>query len=118
MGIELRLRGDTGEFVLANGCRLPSGPFLIEQIGSGRTFLCVRKKVVFWKYTMETVALLSMRKHQAAIDSCPMVALPNDVARSDEKVRDSFNSVFKAMVAMLGRDVKRLRAHARKQHWQ
>ena len=35
-----------------------------------------------------------------------MVALPNDVARSDEKVRDAFNGVFKAMVTMLGRDVK------------
>ena len=39
MGIELRLRGSSGEFVLANGSRLPSGHFRIEQTNSGRPFL-------------------------------------------------------------------------------
>jgi TetR/AcrR family transcriptional regulator, transcriptional repressor for nem operon len=34
------------------------------------------------------------------------VALPNDIARSDEKVREAFDGVFKAMVTMLRRDVK------------
>jgi hypothetical protein len=43
---------------------------------------------------------------EGLIQAGPMVALPNDVARSDEKVRDAFNGAFRAMVAMLGRDVK------------
>jgi TetR/AcrR family transcriptional repressor of nem operon len=51
-------------------------------------------------------AYLSRQHFDDVDNSCPMVALPNDVARSDEKVRDAFNGVFKAMVAMLGRDVK------------
>jgi TetR/AcrR family transcriptional repressor of nem operon len=51
-------------------------------------------------------AYLSRQHFDDVDNSCPMVALPNDVARSDEKVRETFNSVFKAMVAMLGRDVK------------
>jgi TetR/AcrR family transcriptional repressor of nem operon len=32
--------------------------------------------------------------------------LPNDVARSDETVKSAFETVFKAMVTLLGRDVK------------
>ena len=40
-------------------------------------------------------------------NSCPLVALPNDVARSDETVKVAFETVFKAMVALLGRDVVR-----------
>ena len=51
-------------------------------------------------------AYLSRQHFDDLDNSCPMVALPNDVARSDEKVRDAFNGVFRAMVAMLGRDVK------------
>src|SRR3984885_10461569 len=51
-------------------------------------------------------AYLSRQHFDDVDNSCPMVALPNDVARSDEKVRDAFNGVIKAMVAMLGRDVK------------
>jgi TetR/AcrR family transcriptional regulator, transcriptional repressor for nem operon len=51
-------------------------------------------------------AYLSRQHFDDVDNSCPMVALPNDVARSDEKVRETFNGVFKAMVAMLGRDVK------------
>lgn len=47
MGIELRLRGTAGDFVLPNGSRLPSGPFRIEQTNSGRTFLyCERTPAV------------------------------------------------------------------------
>jgi TetR/AcrR family transcriptional repressor of nem operon len=47
------------------------------------------------------------RQHFTDVDnSCPMVALPNDVARSDGKVKDAFNGVFKGMVTMLGRDIK------------
>lgn len=51
-------------------------------------------------------AYLSRQHFDDVDNSCPMVALPNDVARSDEKVRETFNGVFKAMVATLGRDVK------------
>src|ERR1700722_7636636 len=51
-------------------------------------------------------AYLSRQHFDDVDNSCPMVALPNDVARSDEKVRETFNGVFKAMVAMLGRDVR------------
>lgn len=40
-------------------------------------------------------------------NSCPLVALPNDVARSDATVKAAFETVFKAMVALLGRDVKK-----------
>jgi TetR/AcrR family transcriptional repressor of nem operon len=51
-------------------------------------------------------AYLSRQHFDDVDNSCPMVALPNDVARSGCKVRETFNDVFKAMVAMLGRDVK------------
>ena len=51
-------------------------------------------------------AYLSRQHFDDVENSCPMVALPNDVARSDGKVRDAFNRAFSAMVAMLGRDVK------------
>jgi len=51
-------------------------------------------------------AYLSRQHFDDVENSCPMVALPNDVARSDEKVKDAFNGVFKAMVKMLHRDVK------------
>lgn len=47
MGIELRLRGKNGEFLLANGSRLSTGPFWIEQTNSGRTFLyCERNLAI------------------------------------------------------------------------
>jgi len=52
------------------------------------------------------LAYLSRQHFDDVENSCPMVALPNDVARSDDKVRDAFDGVFKAMVAILGRDVK------------
>jgi TetR/AcrR family transcriptional repressor of nem operon len=51
-------------------------------------------------------AYLSRQHFDDVENSCPMVALPNDIARSDEKVRDAFEGVFKAMVSMLGRDVR------------
>ncbi len=35
-----------------------------------------------------------------------MVALPSDVARGDERVKTAFETVFKAMVSLLDRDVK------------
>jgi AcrR family transcriptional regulator len=51
-------------------------------------------------------AYLSRQHFDDVENSCPMVALPNDIARGDEKVRDAFGGVFRAMVAMLGRDIK------------
>lgn len=51
-------------------------------------------------------AYLSRQHFDDIENSCPMVALPNDVARSDEKVRGAFEGAFKAMVAVLGREVK------------
>lgn len=38
-------------------------------------------------------------------NSCPMVALPTDVARSGERARRAFQTVFKAMVSVLERSV-------------
>lgn len=35
-----------------------------------------------------------------------MVALPSDVARGDERVKGAFETVFKAMVTVLGREVR------------
>jgi AcrR family transcriptional regulator len=51
-------------------------------------------------------AYLSRRHFDDVENSCPMVALPSDVARSDEKVKAAFESVFKAMVTVLGREVR------------
>jgi TetR/AcrR family transcriptional repressor of nem operon len=52
-------------------------------------------------------AYLSRGHFDDVENSCPLVALPNDVARSDETVKAAFETVFKAMVALLGRDVKK-----------
>jgi AcrR family transcriptional regulator len=47
------------------------------------------------------------RQHLDDIEnSCPMVALPSDVARGGEKVKGAFENVFQAMVRTLGRDVR------------
>jgi AcrR family transcriptional regulator len=51
-------------------------------------------------------AYLSRQHLEDVENSCPMVALPNDVARSGEKVREAFETVFRAMVAILAREVK------------
>jgi TetR/AcrR family transcriptional regulator, transcriptional repressor for nem operon len=52
-------------------------------------------------------AYLSRQHFDNIENSCPMTALPGDVARGDEKVKTAFENVFKAMVKLLGRDVKR-----------
>src|SRR5271154_735846 len=51
-------------------------------------------------------AYLSRQHFEDVENSCPMVALPSDVARGDERVKTAFETVFKAMVAVLGREVK------------
>jgi AcrR family transcriptional regulator len=46
-------------------------------------------------------------QHLADVEnSCPMVALPCDVARSDTKVKAAFEGVFTAMVNVLSREVR------------
>jgi TetR/AcrR family transcriptional repressor of nem operon len=51
-------------------------------------------------------AYLSRQHFEDVENSCPMIALPSDVARSDETVKTAFETVFKAMVALLGRDLR------------
>jgi TetR/AcrR family transcriptional regulator, transcriptional repressor for nem operon len=51
-------------------------------------------------------AYLSRQHFDDVENSCPMVALPSDVARSDEKVKAAFETVFKAMVVVLGREIR------------
>jgi TetR/AcrR family transcriptional repressor of nem operon len=50
-------------------------------------------------------AYLSRQHFDDVDNSCPMIALPSDIARSDETVKTAFETVFKAMVTLLGRDV-------------
>ena len=51
-------------------------------------------------------AYLSQQHFDDVSNSCPMVALPSDVARSDPKVKAAFENVFRAMVTVLGREVR------------
>jgi TetR/AcrR family transcriptional regulator, transcriptional repressor for nem operon len=50
-------------------------------------------------------AYLSRQHFESVENSCPMVALPNDVARSGDRVKAAFENVFEAMVGMLALDV-------------
>src|SRR5271155_4668144 len=52
-------------------------------------------------------AYLSRQHLDDVENSCPMVALPSDVARGGAKVKAAFETVFQAMVRTLGRDVRR-----------
>jgi len=54
-------------------------------------------------------AYLSRQHFDDVENSCPMVALPSDVARGDERVKAAFETVFKAMVTLLGREVRNSR---------
>jgi len=54
-------------------------------------------------------AYLSSQHFEDVENSCPMVALPSDVARSDRRVKAAFENVFKAMIALLGRSAKNAR---------
>jgi AcrR family transcriptional regulator len=51
-------------------------------------------------------AYLSRQHFEDVENSCPMVTLPGDVARGDEKVKAAFERVVKAMVAVLSREVR------------
>ncbi len=60
-------------------------------------------------------AYLSRQHFDDVENSCPMVALPSDVARSGAKVKRAYENVFKAMVSILERS---LRGHRRPRHAQ
>jgi len=51
-------------------------------------------------------AYLSRQHLENVENSCPMVALPGDVARCDSSVKSAFEAVVKAMVAILGRKMR------------
>lgn len=51
-------------------------------------------------------AYLSRQHFDDVENSCPMVALPGDVSRCGERVKGAFETVFRAMVATLGREVR------------
>src|ERR1700677_1867263 len=51
-------------------------------------------------------AYLSHQHFDDVENSCPMVALPGDVTRGDARLKTAFEGVFKAMVNLLGREVK------------
>jgi TetR/AcrR family transcriptional repressor of nem operon len=48
-------------------------------------------------------AYLSQQHFEDVENSCPMVALPTDVARCDESAKRAFETVFQAMVSVLER---------------
>src|SRR5947199_9087746 len=50
-------------------------------------------------------AYLSRQHFEDVENSCPMVALPTDVARSGKNVKRAYETVFKAMVSVLERSV-------------
>src|SRR5262252_2544556 len=62
-------------------------------------------------------AYLSRQHFEDVENSCPMVALPTDVARSNARARRAFQTVFTAMVDVLARSLrdKRRPRHMRAQ---
>jgi TetR/AcrR family transcriptional repressor of nem operon len=50
-------------------------------------------------------AYLSRQHFESVEDSCPMVALPTDVARSGKSARSAFETVFRSMVSVLERSL-------------
>jgi AcrR family transcriptional regulator len=50
-------------------------------------------------------AYLSRQHFEDVENSCPMVALPTDVARSGKSAKQAFETVFKAMVSVLERSL-------------
>jgi TetR/AcrR family transcriptional repressor of nem operon len=50
-------------------------------------------------------AYLSRQHFDDVENSCPMIALPSDVARSGKNVKQAYETVFKAMVSILERSV-------------
>jgi TetR/AcrR family transcriptional regulator, transcriptional repressor for nem operon len=58
-------------------------------------------------------AYLSRQHFEDVENSCPMVALPTDVARSGTAARQAFETVFRAMVDLLGRSLTGNKQEAR-----
>jgi TetR/AcrR family transcriptional repressor of nem operon len=58
-------------------------------------------------------AYLSRQHFEDVENSCPMVALPTDVARSGVNARRAFETVFKAMVSVLERSLVQNERHRR-----
>ena len=58
-------------------------------------------------------AYLSRQHFENVEDSCPMVALPTDVARAGESAKAAFETVFRAMVSILERSTIADRRHRR-----
>jgi AcrR family transcriptional regulator len=50
-------------------------------------------------------AYLSRQHFEDIANSCPMVALPSYVARSNKSAKAAFENVFRAMVTLLGRSI-------------
>ena len=50
-------------------------------------------------------AYLSRQHFEDVGNSCPMVALPSDVARSDKNAKGAFENVFRAMTGVLERNL-------------
>ena len=50
-------------------------------------------------------AYLSRQHLENIDDSCPMIALPSDVARADSRAKRAFENVFRAMTSHLQRDL-------------
>ena len=50
-------------------------------------------------------AYLSRQHYEDIENSCPMVAIPNDVARNGENAKRAFETVFKAMVSVVERSL-------------
>lgn len=51
-------------------------------------------------------AYLSPQHFENIDESCPMVALPSDVARASPKTKSAFETVFEAMASCLQRDLR------------
>ena len=63
--------------------------------------------------TQVVKAYLSREHFENVENSCPMVALPTDVARSGEATRQAFETVFRAMVSVLERSLRGNKAKGR-----
>jgi AcrR family transcriptional regulator len=59
-------------------------------------------------------AYLSRQHFEDVENSCPMVALPTDIARSDATAKRAFEAVFRAMVGVLQRSLSPTERHSRK----
>lgn len=58
-------------------------------------------------------AYLSRQHFEDVENSCPMIALPTDVARSSQRARRAFETVFRAMVNVLERNLKGRRGNVK-----